>query len=126
MQRIRLMGESVARTTEATKASPVVKWAGGKTRLLAQFAPHFPALFGRYVEPLVGGGAVFFHLYNQGQLAGKEVVLVDRLEELINCYRVVQSQVVRHEVDDESQAFAVEPRAERGSSSGRPSAGSSS
>lgn len=49
--------------------------------------------FGRYIEPFVGGGAVFFHLYNQGWLADSEIILIDRLEELINCYRVVQTQV---------------------------------
>jgi DNA adenine methylase len=74
-------------------ASPFVKWAGGKSQLLSQFSPYFPASFGRYVEPFVGGGAVFFHLYNQGWLAGKEIVLIDRLRELINCYRVIQTQV---------------------------------
>ncbi len=73
--------------------SPFVKWAGGKSQLLSQFGPHFPDDFGRYVEPFVGGGAVFFHLYNRGLLAGKEAVLIDRLEELINCYRVIQAQV---------------------------------
>lgn len=73
--------------------SPFVKWAGGKGQLLAQFAPYFPARFERYIEPFVGGGAVFFHLYNQGRLAGRPVVLADHLEELINCYRVVQNRV---------------------------------
>jgi DNA adenine methylase len=75
------------------KLSPFVKWAGGKSQLLSQFEPYFPASFGRYLEPFVGGGAVFFHLYNQGQLQGKHIVLADQLEELINCYRVIQTQV---------------------------------
>jgi DNA adenine methylase len=75
------------------RPSPFVKWAGGKGRLLAQFQPYVPARFGRYIEPFVGGGAVFYHLYNQGRLPGKEVVLIDHVEELINGYRVVQGQV---------------------------------
>ena len=73
--------------------SPFVKWAGGKSKLLSQFEPFFPTGFGRYIEPFVGGGAVFFHLFRQGRLTGKETVLVDSLEELINCYRVVQARV---------------------------------
>jgi DNA adenine methylase len=75
------------------RPSPFVKWAGGKTQLLAQYEPYFPATFGRYIEPFVGGGAVFFHLIQQGCLEGRMVVLIDHLEELINCYRVIQGQV---------------------------------
>jgi DNA adenine methylase len=61
--------------------------------LLSQFEPYFPNHFRGYVEPFVGGGAVFFHLYQQGQLHGKPVVLMDRLDELINAYRVIQGHV---------------------------------
>jgi DNA adenine methylase len=77
----------------AIKPSPFVKWAGGKSQLLTQFDPYLPAYFGRYVEAFVGGGALFFHLYNQGELEDKGIVLIDRLEELINCYRTIQGQV---------------------------------
>jgi DNA adenine methylase len=80
-------------TDRLTSPSPFVKWAGGKGQLLARFEPYFPARFTRYVEPFVGGGAVFFHLHNQGRLEGKEVVLIDGLEELIDAYRVIQTQV---------------------------------
>lgn len=75
------------------KPSPFVKWAGGKARLLSQFDPFFPTGFGRYIEPFVGGGAVFFHLFRQGRQAGQQSVLIDSLEELINCYRAIQSRV---------------------------------
>ena len=75
------------------RPSPFIKWAGGKAQLLSQFEPYLPCELARYIEPFVGGGAMFFHLYNQGRLAGKEAVLIDSLEELINAYRVVQGQV---------------------------------
>lgn len=73
--------------------APFVKWAGGKGQLLSQFERYLPNAFGRYVEPFVGGGAVFFNLYRQGRLSGKQAVLIDRLEELINVYRAVRDEV---------------------------------
>jgi DNA adenine methylase len=73
--------------------TPFVKWAGGKTQLLSQYDPHLPATFRRYIEPFAGGGALFFHLYNQGRLVGKRATLIDNLEELVNCYRVIQRDV---------------------------------
>jgi DNA adenine methylase len=58
------------RTVRSTKAltpaplqpAPIVKWVGGKSRLLSQLSPLLPpgvALM-RHVEPFVGGGAMFF------------------------------------------------------------------
>jgi len=74
-------------------ARPFVKWAGGKAQLLKQFEPYFPspAQVGRYFEPFVGGGAVFFHLWNTRRLTD-QVFLFDTNDELINAYRVVRDQ----------------------------------
>jgi len=74
------------------RAAPFVKWAGGKSQLLEQFEPLFPVQFNRYIEPFVGGGAVFFHLYNQGRI-GDGVILNDLNEELMNCYEVIRDKV---------------------------------
>jgi len=70
-------------------AAPFLKWAGGKRGLIAQLQPLLPIRFRRYVEPFLGGGALFFHLWNLGHLRAG-AVLNDLNPELMNCYRVVQ------------------------------------
>ncbi|MFZ5646587.1 MAG: DNA adenine methylase [Bacillota bacterium] len=71
----------------APRPQPVIKWAGGKRRLLARYSQFFPGSFGTYHEPFFGGGAVFFHL------SPPDAVLSDSNEELINMYRVIQTKV---------------------------------
>jgi DNA adenine methylase len=73
-------------------ARPFVKWVGGKRRLCAQFERFFPATARRYVEPFVGGGAVFFCLWNSGRLPGS-AFLFDHNRDLVNAYRVVRDRV---------------------------------
>ncbi len=68
-------------------AHPFLKWAGGKRQLLEQFDQYFPQKFNKYVEPFVGGGAVFFHLLP------KQAILIDNNGELINCYKVIKNNV---------------------------------
>jgi DNA adenine methylase len=65
------------------EATPIVKWAGGKTKLLDQLLLRAPVLFRRYFEPFVGGGALFF------RLAPDDAVLCDRNADLINTYRCI-------------------------------------
>ena len=79
-----------------TKADPFLKWAGGKGQLLKQYEALFPEKFNNYFEPFVGGGAVFFYLYNTGNLNNdKKVILLDSNEELINCYLAIKENVNR-------------------------------
>lgn len=69
----------------------LVKWAGGKKQLLAQFDTYFPSKIERYFEPFVGGGAVAFFVIKN--YAPRFVCLSDSNEELINAYKVVRNNV---------------------------------
>ncbi len=73
-------------------SKPFLKWVGGKQQLIAQFEPLFPAEFHRYIEPFVGGGAIFFHLQNHARLP-QQTFLFDHNLDLVNAYRVVRDQV---------------------------------
>ena len=72
-------------------ARPFVKWAGGKTQLLAELLQAAPAQIETYYEPFVGGGALFFALQARGRF--KRAVLSDSNEELINAYIHVRDHV---------------------------------
>lgn len=64
--------------------TPILKWAGGKGQLLSQMARYFPNDYGKYFEPFLGGGAVFFHLLP------KEALLSDSNPDLIQVYEAVR------------------------------------
>src|SRR5215213_8991981 len=72
-------------------AQSLLKWAGGKAQLLEQFKSFFPKSVRSYVEPFVGGGAVFFYL--KAQFPSMATVLRDNNAELINCYQVVRDEL---------------------------------
>ena len=73
-------------------AQPFVKCPGGKRRLAAQIIERMPAQIERYVEPFLGGGAVFFELANQSRLHKTELILLgDRDEDLIKLYEAVRT-----------------------------------
>lgn len=68
-------------------AAPILKWVGGKRRLLHELGARMPSSFGRYFEPFLGGAALFF------RTAPKRAVLGDSNADLINTYRCVRSDV---------------------------------
>lgn len=66
---------------------PLLKWAGGKTQLLTEIIPKIPQKYGRYIEPFVGGGALFFAIKPVGG------IIADSNPELVNCYQAVANDV---------------------------------
>lgn len=92
-------------------AGPFVKWVGGKRQLLGQIIPHLPDYSGRYFEPFVGGGALYFHL------KPKKAVLSDGNERLVRTYRGVRDDVngvlARLHEFPHSKEFYLQKRAER-------------
>jgi DNA adenine methylase len=68
-------------------ASPVVKWVGGKTKLLPALTARMPEHFGRYYEPFAGGAALFF------RVAPERAVLADSNPDLIGLYRCLATDV---------------------------------
>ncbi len=69
-------------------ARPFIKWAGGKTQLLPALLRHVPPKFGRYHEPFIGSGALFFQLQALDKLRG--ALLSDSNPDLIALYTVVR------------------------------------
>ena len=77
-------------------AKPIVKWAGGKTRLLPELLQRIPKDVRTYAEPFAGGAALFFALapgLDSGVRKVRRAVLADQNEELIACYRAVKDDV---------------------------------
>lgn len=64
---------------------PFLKWAGGKRWLPSRYPHLFPCEYERYIEPFVGGAAVFF------ALQPAKACLGDSNAHLMDCYRAIQS-----------------------------------
>ena len=78
----------------AAKAKPFLKWAGGKVQLLSQFRQYYPRAFQtgeitRYVEPFLGGGAVFLDVAQRFPSL-QEAYLFDINEQLVLVYQVIK------------------------------------
>ena len=78
--------ELVKISARMDKAKPFVKWAGGKTQLLPELLPRVPETYGKYLEPFLGGGALFFSLNPH------TAILNDINAELICTYKIVKEQ----------------------------------
>ncbi|MEQ1564894.1 MAG: Dam family site-specific DNA-(adenine-N6)-methyltransferase [Myxococcota bacterium] len=71
---------------------PILKWAGGKSRLAGQIADAFGTpCAGTYYEPFVGSAAVFLHLKAAGLI--RHAVLSDANDKLAAVHRTVRDDV---------------------------------
>lgn len=68
----------------STQVIPFLKWAGGKRWLAPQIVGEIGAISGRYIEPFLGGGAVFFTVQPERALLG------DLNGNLVEAYRTIK------------------------------------
>ncbi|KAF1086398.1 Modification methylase DpnIIA [Sporotomaculum syntrophicum] len=78
------------------KAKPFLKWAGGKSQLLAQINKYAPqelreGKIKTYIEPFAGAGAVFFALNELYSF--DKIILNDYNEDLILTYKTIRDEV---------------------------------
>jgi len=77
-------------------AKPFVKWAGGKSQLLAEIDNAIPKTLKfsefTYIEPFVGGGAVLFWILQKYSNI-KKAVINDINTDLINSYVIIKENV---------------------------------
>lgn len=83
-----------------TAAKPFIKWVGGKTQLLPELRKRMLEHIGTYVEPFVGGGALFF------DVQPADAKLNDVNPRLINLYVSVRSH--KEELIDSLNSYESE------------------
>lgn len=66
---------------------PFLKWAGGKSQMLPDIMRLAPRSFNKYIEPFIGGGAVYFKLNHPIS------IISDLNEDLIITYQQVKKNV---------------------------------
>ncbi|MDD5064209.1 MAG: DNA adenine methylase [Phycisphaerae bacterium] len=103
---------------KSTLAKPFLKWAGGKSQLLDEIEQRLPhglnsGKINTYVEPFVGGGAVFFYI-SQNYPSIKHFYLFDINQDLVNCYNAIKTDV--ESTIDDLKALESEFLAKRNSS----------
>jgi DNA adenine methylase len=84
---ISVAGPAIAPVLPPPAAAPVIKWVGGKTKLLPELIARMPARFERYFEPFAGGAAMFF------RVAPARAVLADSNHDLIGLYTCLTRDV---------------------------------
>lgn len=101
-----------------TPASPFTKWVGGKTQLLPELSSRLPEQIGTYVEPFVGGGALFFNTQpakailndSNPKLINLYVSVRDHVEELVDRLSEYEARFNALNTLDEKQGFYYQTR----------------
>ena len=78
-----LLSEVKQPSDVSSALKPLIKWSGGKGDEIKLFMHHIPLNYNVYLEPFIGGGALYFYLNP------KVAVISDVHSELIDLYSVI-------------------------------------
>jgi len=77
---------------------PMVPWLGGKRKEVKYILDYIPTRYDLYIEPFIGGGALYFHLEPDN------AVINDLHPDLINFYKQIQ-EGKQNEIQDFYRSF---------------------
>lgn len=85
---------------------PIVKWAGGKSKLSIEIEKYLPKSIkeykhiNRYIEPFFGGGGFYFYLLNEGYKVD-DAIIIDKNNKLMNLYKNIANDfdIVKNHLD---------------------------
>lgn len=82
---------------------PMIKYRGGKSKEIPHIEKHIPAFKGRYIEPFLGGGALYFYL------EPKHAIINDINGKLMDFYRGVRDDYsgVRRDLDELEKLYTI-------------------
>jgi DNA adenine methylase len=76
---------NVSNNNVSISLKPIIKWSGGKKDELSHIIPYLPEQFDIYIEPFIGGGAVYFNINP------KKAIINDVHKELIDFYQSIKN-----------------------------------
>ena len=80
-----IVDEKSDKTHNKNILKPIIKWSGGKKDELKHIMPHVPSDYSTYLEPFIGGGALYFHLNPE------KSVINDVHKELVDFYQSIKN-----------------------------------
>jgi len=95
------------------QARPFLKWVGGKAQLLSQFEQYYPKDFNNYLEPFIGGGAVFFNMNpTKAHINDVNVTLIsayknikNKPEEIMKILKKLENEYRKNDIEGQSELF---------------------
>lgn len=80
---------------------PMLKYRGGKSKEISHFVNNMPSDYGRYIEPFLGGGALYFYL------EPKRAIINDVNEKLFLFYQEIKDMyaIARAQLDEIQEIY---------------------
>ena len=87
----------INKTKKKKMESTILKWVGGKRKLIDKISKHFPKTMKKYHEPFIGGGSVLLFVLEEKSKGNleiqNEIICSDLNFSLINFYQKIQSEL---------------------------------
>src|ERR1035437_2824568 len=82
---------------------PLVKYRGGKSKEIPHLIKHLPKFNGRYIEPFLGGGALYFNL------EPKKAIINDINSKLMAFYTSIKTNfdLLREELEEIERIYII-------------------